>query len=108
MVDEFELWMMGLDPVRLAATNSFHSTAHRDAMAIHELNKAKFARVVPRDEIVERFQRRHDTPKTTSEMVRLSGPKDTLAHNKTEPVFTPEQIRIANAVLTRKKTKWQN
>lgn len=108
MTDEFTLWMQTLDPLELVATNSFHSTAHRDAMAIHELNKAKFARVVPRAEIVERFQRRHDTPKRASEMARLSGSKDTLAPNKTEPVFTPEQIRIANAVLTRKKTKWQN
>lgn len=104
MTDEFALWMQTLDPLELAATNSFHSKAHRDAMAKHEIYKAKQARILPRAEIVERFQRRHDTPNRTTKNARMSGSTDTLAANKTEPVFTPEQIRIATAVLTRKKT----
>jgi hypothetical protein len=38
-MDEFVLWMQSLDPVAVAANNSFHSQNHRDEMKRHELDK---------------------------------------------------------------------
>ena len=37
MLDHFTAWMAGLDPVEVAKTNSFHSSAHRQMVVEHEL-----------------------------------------------------------------------
>jgi len=40
-MNEFVLWMQGLDPVKVAANESFHSSNHRQAMQIHEFEKMR-------------------------------------------------------------------
>jgi hypothetical protein len=38
-MDEFTLWMSGLDAVEVAKTNSFHSAAHREMLTNHQQRK---------------------------------------------------------------------
>lgn len=38
-MDAFLAWMNGLDAVKVAETNSFHSQAHREEMRRHEADK---------------------------------------------------------------------
>lgn len=40
-MDEFTLWMQSLDPVALAGRESFHSQAHRDMVANHQISVVK-------------------------------------------------------------------
>lgn len=40
-MNDFVLWMNGLDPVKVAAEESFHSAKHREAMRIHEFEKMR-------------------------------------------------------------------
>lgn len=40
-MDEFTLWMQSLDPVAVAGNESFHSKAHRDMVANHQISVIK-------------------------------------------------------------------
>jgi len=35
-MDEFVLWMSSLDPVKVASTESFHSSSHREMVKEHK------------------------------------------------------------------------
>lgn len=108
----FELWMMSLDPVRLAANESFHSDSHRRAMELHEAEKVRFmskaSRVAEHEAFLGRVaelwalrDRKSDTPKVQLVQEGLSVRADRKLPKKMT-VFTPEQIRIAEAVLEKK------
>jgi hypothetical protein len=108
----FELWMMSLDPIKLAARESFHSDAHRQAMELHELEKVRVHSQVSRvaeheaflsrvAELWELRDSKSDTPKTQPVPEGLSVRADRKPVKKM-PVFTPEQIRIAQKVLEKK------
>lgn len=107
----FELWLQSLDPASLAK-ETFHSAEHRAEVARHEADKlqrfcavkADEGRVEAHDRALEalgEFWALHDTPEVASVKARLSEQSDITTHRK-EPVFTPEQIRIAQAVQERK------
>lgn len=110
MVDAFEMWMMTLDPLKVAE-ESFHGVKHREAMALHEAEKVRVMAESSRLAEHERFLARvaeswalkdaRDTPIASAITPRLSVKTDMNTHKK-EPVFTPEQLRIAQAVQDRK------
>lgn len=109
----FELWMASLDPIRLAAEESFHSSAHRAAMELHELEKLRLQAAAPSlsrhdnyiQEVADIWALRdaRDTPPVLP-VVRPRKvevrPSRKATHK--EPEFTQDQIRIAQAVLNRK------
>lgn len=110
MTTTFELWMQSLDPAKLAK-ESFHSAEHREAMALHEAEKVRLMAAESRVLEHERFLTRvaelwalkdsRDTPIADAIKPRLSVSTD-MNTPKKEPVFTPEQLRIAQTVLDRK------
>jgi len=110
MVDAFEMWMMTLDPLKVAG-ESFHGVKHREAMALHEAEKVRIlagqSRVQAHEQFLARvaeswvFKESRDTPKADVAPPRLSVKADMNTHKK-EPVFTPEQLRIAQAAQDRK------
>lgn len=110
MVDVFELWMVTLDPLKVAE-ESFHGVKHREAMALHEAEKLRIAQRTDRVAVHERFlarlaenpaaYRSSDTPIVGVSRPKLSYKADRNTRKK-EPVFTPEQLRIAQAVQDRK------
>lgn len=54
-MNDFVLWMNSLDPVKVAAEESFHSARHREAMRIHEFEKM---RRVLRPNLLQAHERR--------------------------------------------------
>lgn len=61
MIDEFTLWVSGLDPVEVAKTNSFHSAAHREMLTNHQLRKTlNFLNTAPaRQELRQELKNRN-------------------------------------------------
>lgn len=53
-MDEFVLWMQGLDAEKVASKESFHSQNHRDWMNLHEMEKTRIASAVSRVAQLER------------------------------------------------------
>lgn len=113
-IDEFTLWMWSLDPLVLAATESFHCENHRVMVEQHEFNKQKtmlenrgetfnvrLARIGEWHEIRDRKQKR-DTPKP-QKRVSLSPVAVSIKPQRPEPTFTDAQMRIAQAVLDEKR-----
>jgi hypothetical protein len=110
MVDAFEMWMMTLDPLKVAE-ESFHGVKHREAMALHDAEKVRIlagqSRVVAHEMFLARvaeswaLKESRDTPMVGVVTPHLSVKAD-MNTTKKEPVFTPEQLRIAQAVQDRK------
>lgn len=113
-MNAFELWMESLDPVKVAATESFHSEQHRMAMALHEAEKVRFmasrSRLAEHDAFLKRIAEhwefrgsRDDTPKIQPVDDSLSKRSDRNSVKKSHE-FTAEQLRISQAVLEKRKS----
>ena len=63
MLDHFTAWMAGLDPVEVAKTNSFHSSAHRQMVIKHEhyAKMLKFLKRPTKKEVLEVIRERKTT-----------------------------------------------
>lgn len=110
----FEIWMASINPATLA-NETFHSANHRAEMARHDAERVSRQIVITANEgRVVRHQKTltelgefwavhdsRDTPTLVAVKPSLSESSDITTPRK-EPVFTPEQIRIAQAVLNRK------
>lgn len=96
MTDEFSLWMQTLDPLELAATNSFHSRAHREEMLRHELDKAR--RTVSESRFTRELRDIGEMWDARATPVVKAKRKATLAKRiKANPTynFTEQQLAIA-------------
>ena len=112
-MNAFLLWMESLDPVKVAATESFHSENHRKSMALHEAEKVRLScersRLQEYDAFLARVAEvwanrdaKSDTPKVQGLDEPLSETADRKISKKMAD-FTPEQMRIAQAVLERRE-----
>jgi hypothetical protein len=109
-MDAFGLWMYSLDPVKLAAEESFVGERHRQLLFEHEVRRVEYHRsflTMSALQAAAAFwanagERQADTPVKTRKKGRLSQPRLRI-EPRVPPVFTSQQLDIATKALEKKR-----
>lgn len=99
--DEFTLWMNGLDPVKVAAEESFHSERHRRMVDLHEFEKTRIAtQSVRADEHDRKLAVLANHWAIKDRRSRALKQKTTEFRTKANPIkFTDRQLEISEQVM---------
>ena len=109
-MDAFGLWMYSLDPVKLAAEESFVGERHRELLFQHEVRRVEYLRSFTSMSGLEAAAafwaragaRMADTPVMARKKTRLSVRRSNI-EPRVEPVFTSQQLDIATKALEKKR-----
>lgn len=87
-MNDFVLWMSGLDAKKVAAEESFHSAKHRESMRIHEFEKM-------RRQLRPNLLQAHE-----EKLLKIADAwKLREAQKSREPKFTEKELEIARKAL---------
>lgn len=108
-MDAFGLWMYSLDPVKLAAQESFVGKRHRQLLFEHEVRRVEYQNSFQSMSGLQAAAvfwaradaRRADTPAKTRKPHSLSVRRSNI-EVRVEPTFSPEQLEIATRALEKK------
>lgn len=108
-MDTFGLWMYSLDPVKLAAEESFVGERHRQLLFEHELRRVEYHSSFQSMSGLQAAAvfwanasaRLSDTPVKTRKTRSLSVRRSNI-EPRVEPTFTNQQLLIATQALEKK------